>query len=463
MKVNFFRIAKKDNSTFTPTGEGMAVECSIKTPSSVQAPVIELEINAVPDMNYCYIPDFGRYYYITNVTYNRGIWEIACREDVLASFKAEIGSTPMYIERSSAAKNGNLIDNLYPISDSYTESNNIFEYGNLIAWSAGVIVVSIINGTSATGMVAYQFAPSQFTLFLAGLMGTDSDSSISTWDSLTQSIKVTTYEPLRYIGACYWFPDSFSVGSAVTSLKLGNYTATGFTCYPLYTAASPKTIQYTVSLPKHPQASARGNFCNLEPFSEYSLTLSSFGNIKLDSASLATASSLDIKIKPDPFTGMARCVVEANTGALLANVAAQWGVPLRIATFGQFSVANILGTAGAAATFVGGAAMGSAGDIIGGLSGTVKGIENMLKGSFDTVGSTGAIIDHQTDKVLYAKFYTIANDDNANNGRPLCAVYSPAAIPGYIKAQKGIVASNRALRIELDAVNNYMEGGFYYE
>lgn len=441
----------------------MAVECLIKTPSSVQAPVIEMKINAVPDMNYCYIPDFGRYYYVTNVTYNKGVWEIACREDVLASFKAEIGSTPMYIERSSAAKNGNLIDNLYPISDSYTENNNIFEYGNLISWSAGAIVVSIINGTSASGMVAYQFSPSQFALFLAGLMSTNSDSSISTWDSVTQSIKVTTYEPLRYIGACYWFPDSFPVGSAVTSLKLGNYTATGFTCYPLYTAASPKTVQYTVSLPKHPQASARGSFCNLEPFSEYSLTLSSFGNIKLDSASLATASSIDIKIKPDPFTGMARCIVEANTGALLANVAAQWGVPLRISSFGQYSVANGLQVAGGLIGTVAGIAGGNVESIMGGIGSTIKGVEGMAKGSFSTVGSTGAIIDHQTNKVLYAKFYTIANDDNANNGRPLCAVYSPATIPGYIKAQKGVVASNRALRIELDAVNNYMEGGFYYE
>lgn len=463
MNIYFFNFAKKDNSTAVPSETGAVYDCAIKAPSSIQAPVIELKLATVPTFNYCYIPDFERYYFITGTTYNRGLWELAARVDVLGSFRAEIAGTTMYIERSSAAQTGTLIDNMYPVKDTYTENNTVIEYGNLIPWTGGVIVVSIINGTSSTGMVAYQFSPSQFTLFLAGLMGTDTDSSVSTWDSLTQSIKVTTYEPLRYIGACYWFPDSFSVGSAVTSLQLGNYTATGFTCYPLYTAASPKTVHYTVSLPKHPQASARGSFCNLKPFSEYDLTLSSFGNIKLDSAALATATSLDISIKPDPFTGMARCIVETDSGALLANVAAQWGVPLRISTFGQFSVANILGTAGAAAAFVGGAITGNAGDIVGGLSGTVQGIENMLKGSFDTVGSTGAIIDHQTDKVLYARFYTIADDDNANNGRPLCAKYAPSSIPGYIKAQKGIVASKRAVRSELDAVNNYMEVGFYYE
>ena len=463
MNIRFYNFSKKENSTAQPGGTGTVYDCAIKTPSSMQAPVIELKLDNVPGFNYCYIPEFARFYYITGVTYNRGLWELSTRVDVLATFKSDINSTSMYIERASAASTGSLVDSLYPLKDTYTESNTVIEYGNLIPWSGGVVVVSIINGTSSTGMVAYQFAPSQFTLFLAGLMGTDADSSVSVWDSLTQSIKVTTYEPLRYIGACYWFPDGFTVGSAVTSLQLGNYTATGFTCYPLYTAASPKTVHYTVTLPKHPQAATRGSFCNLKPFSEYDLTLSSFGNIKLDAAAVATATSLDISIKPDPFTGMARCIVETDTGALLANVAAQWGVPLRIATFGQFSVANILGTAGAAAAFAGGVASGEAGSIVGGLTGTVKGIENMLKGSFDTVGSTGAIIDHQTDKVLYARFYTIADDDNANNGRPYCSVNTPGTLQGYLKAQKGLVTSSRAIRTELDAINTYMEEGFYYE
>lgn len=460
--IYFYNFSKKENSTATPSG-GTTFRGTVKTPSSIQAPVVELSLDSFPAFNYCYIPSFSRFYYVTGTTYSRGLWEISLRCDVLASFKAEIGGTPMYIERSSAVQNGNIIDNMYPATDYYTENNTVIEYGNLIAWAAGRIVVSIINGTSASGMVAYQFTPGEFSRFLAGLMSTDTDSSTSVWDSVTQSIKVTTYEPLRYIGACYWFPDDFTVGSEVTTLKLGNYTASGFSCYPLYTASSPKHITYSVTIPKHPQAATRGSFCNLSPFSEYSLNLASFGNIKLDSTALVGASTINIDILPDPFTGMARAVITTNTGALLANLATQWGVPLRISSFGQYSVANGLQVAGGLIGTVAGVAGGSVESILGGIGSTIKGVEGMAKGSFSTVGSTGAIIDHQTNKTLYARFFTIANDDNTNNGRPYCAVNTPAALGGYMSAQKGVVASSTASKVELDAINSYMEEGFYYE
>ena len=106
------------------------------------------------------------------------------------------------------------------------------------------------------------------------------------------------------------------------------------------------------------------------------------------------------------------------------------------------------------------------GDIPGAISGavsTVKGIGDMIKGAVSTSGSTGSIIDHQTDKVLYSRFFTVADDDNANCGRPYCAKTTPATLTGYMKAQKGLVQSAAASRPELDAVNAYMEGGFYFE
>lgn len=465
MNINFYNFSKKENSTATPTGDGTVIACTMKTPASLQAPIVELTSATPPMYNYAHITDLGRYYFVTGVTYNRGVWEVALRVDVLASFKTDIGSTSMYFERSSAQKNGDLVDNLYPVTDDYTTSKVTIASSSGMSWSSGSFVVSALDGDSNTGMTSYQFSSTEFGKFLQSLMVPGTDSYKSVWDSITQSIKVTNYEPLKYIGACYWFPIGFSPGpyTATTSIRLGNFTATGFSCYAVDDTAFGSTLSYTVTLPKHPQAATRGKFCNLAPASDYSVNLWSFGNISLDSSALADAASLSISIARDPGTGRARCIIKTNTGALLANAATQWGVPILLSSGTNINLSGAVQSLGGAVTMGAGIATGNAGLLIGGLSNYVSGIMDAKKGAYATVGSTGAMIDYKNDMELIARFFTIADDDNTNNGRPYCAVSTPATLTGYMVAQKGLVTSTAATRPELDAVNNYMQEGFYYE
>ena len=465
MNINFYNFSKKENSTATPTGEGTVIACTMKTPASLQAPIVELTSATPPTYNYAHIPDLGRYYFVTGVTYNRGIWEVALRVDVLASFKTDIGSTSMYFERSSAQKNGNLVDNFYPATAASTVSNTTIASGVGGMWTQGKYVVTILDGDSNTGNTSYLFLPSAFGAFIQSLMVTGSDMAESIWDSLTQSIKVTNYEPLKYIGACYWFPNpNFTpgAGASVTSIKMGNFTATGFTANALDGNAT-NSASYTISIPAHPQAATRGSFCNLEPFSEYSVNLGPFGNIKLDSTAMAKATSFTITIKLDPFTGKARAMLVTNLGTVLANLSTQWGVPVMISSGSNVNVG------GRGQSLSGLVTMGASAfteNITGTLlSGghMISGIADIAKGTISSVGASGAMVDHQYDMTFNARFFTIADDDNANNGRPYCAVSTPATLTGYMVAQKGLVASAAATRPELDAVNTYMEEGFYYE
>ena len=465
MNINFYNFSKKENSTATPNGDGTVIACTMKTPASLQAPIVELTSATPPMYNYAHITDLGRYYFVTGVTYNRGIWEVALRVDVLASFKTDIGSTSMYFERSSAQQNGDLIDTLYPVTDDYSTSTVTIASSSGMAWSSGSFVLIVIDGDSNTGNTAYQFSSTEFGKFLHSIMDTGTDSYESVWDAITQSIKVTNYEPLKYIGACFWFPIGFSPGPyvATTSIRLGNFTASGFSCYVVDDTAFGSTLSYTVTLPKHPQAATRGKFCNLEPFSDYCVNLWSFGNIKLDSSALADATSISINIARDPNTGKARCIAKTNTGALVINAATQWGVPLSLSSGSYINMnglsQNIAGAVGMGA----GIATGNANLLMGGLSNYVSGILEAKAGSYSTIGSTGAMIDYKNDMELIARFFTLANDDNANNGRPYCAISTPATLTGYMIAEKGLVASTAATRPELDAVNTYMEEGFYYE
>lgn len=78
------RINKVLSSSVTLSG-ALRGECSVTNPS------FNIEVTNPSNYNYCYIPDFGRYYYITNIVSVRtNIWRIDCAVDVLMSFKDAI-------------------------------------------------------------------------------------------------------------------------------------------------------------------------------------------------------------------------------------------------------------------------------------------------------------------------------------------------------------------------------------
>ena len=63
---------------------------------------------------------------------------------------------------------------------------------------------------------------------------------------------------------------------------------------------------------------------------------------------------------------------------------------------------------------------------------------------------------------LVAKTFTPVADDNAEQGKPLCAIRKISDIPGFIKVLHGDLLMI-ATMTEKVAVKNYLEGGFFYE
>ena len=63
---------------------------------------------------------------------------------------------------------------------------------------------------------------------------------------------------------------------------------------------------------------------------------------------------------------------------------------------------------------------------------------------------------------LYSDFYYIADEFNDEIGRPLCKVRKPRNIAGYIIVLDGTLSAN-ATKEELQQVNSYLMGGFFYE
>lgn len=70
----------------------------LREESSVVNPSIMIQTTNPSGYNYAYIPEFNRYYFITDmVSVRTGIWEISMHVDVLMSFKDGIKNTSIIL------------------------------------------------------------------------------------------------------------------------------------------------------------------------------------------------------------------------------------------------------------------------------------------------------------------------------------------------------------------------------
>lgn len=95
---------------------------------------ILIEYDTVPNFNYCYLPAFRRYYYITDVsTVNKNLWELSLSCDVLMSYKDAIKNCNGFIERNENLYNENIVDKQRVIEQGYdieeiNLDNELFDY-----------------------------------------------------------------------------------------------------------------------------------------------------------------------------------------------------------------------------------------------------------------------------------------------------------------------------------------------
>lgn len=76
----------------------------LREQSSIVSPSIMIRHDNPSNFNYAYIPEFKRYYFITDITSIRnGLWEVTMHVDVLMSFKDEIKATPVILSDTESA------------------------------------------------------------------------------------------------------------------------------------------------------------------------------------------------------------------------------------------------------------------------------------------------------------------------------------------------------------------------
>lgn len=80
---------------------GVTVSCDFKAPIDVENPTIYIAATAAyDDYNYCYIAEFGRYYFMKPIGGTSQTITFECKSDPLMSFKDQILACPAVIARN---------------------------------------------------------------------------------------------------------------------------------------------------------------------------------------------------------------------------------------------------------------------------------------------------------------------------------------------------------------------------
>lgn len=128
----------------TLTDEGPLTGAVIIDDTSILHPRLKVRDNGIimVQYNYCYIADFKRYYYITDITVSNGYIYIDCDVDVLMSYANEIKAFNAVIKRQQFLCNYYLDDEKFKSYEYSRIQTKLFPNG----FTTNAFVLAIAGG-----------------------------------------------------------------------------------------------------------------------------------------------------------------------------------------------------------------------------------------------------------------------------------------------------------------------------
>lgn len=498
MQVRFYAYRKRINSTKTPTQKDMAgqlsffADCILKDSTSVIAPQITLifphGLLSPSSYNYAYIPDFNRYYFVTDITFlqNRVMYTLAC--DVLASYWDTLKETTQYVLRSASAGDLSIVDPLYPVTSTISHGYTLTTGWSFNSLSSGYYVLGIINkATDTVGCVSYYVMSNpQFAGLRSALMTDYSYMGISAAE-ISQELSRAIINPFQYIVSCKWFPEKPPTAGVVNTISVSGWDFTGGSASKL---ASDAVIikQFTIDVPMHPQI-ARGKWLDFRPYSNFYFLFQPFGVITIDPTKLTANRKLDVFVRIDCISGIGHLQIscQGRGAPLIYSADCNIGVDIQLA---QQSVAksilsdvqNAVGSIAQGAVSGGkvGAVLGASSALLssstaqGAIAGLVQGIAS---GDFSNVGSAslaanaelsvkgqnGGLADYRATPALFYQFAYIVDADNEDLGTPCCKKLQLARLSGFTTVMRPDIDMVLATQPEIAALTSYLSNGFFIE
>lgn len=91
MEIKLYKTSSPRKKLVKDLTDGITLVGTLRAQSSVMSPTFTVQDISVVGYNYCYIPDFGRWYYINGIDALRAnLYELSLGIDVLMTYAAEI-------------------------------------------------------------------------------------------------------------------------------------------------------------------------------------------------------------------------------------------------------------------------------------------------------------------------------------------------------------------------------------
>ena len=111
MEIKLYSMTSERNRLGKSKTDITTLSGSLKNQCNILNPSIIVEYIPPASFNYFYIPEFSRYYFVTNITYiTNSIVEITGSVDVLDSYEQQIRNNTAVIQRQESLVNFDLFD-----------------------------------------------------------------------------------------------------------------------------------------------------------------------------------------------------------------------------------------------------------------------------------------------------------------------------------------------------------------
>ena len=446
-EIVLFHFSKRKNSTKRPTGQGTEVPCLLKSATTFQNPtfILQKPMNDMLQFNYAKWAD--HYYFIDSTTsINAGQTEISCTEDVLATYKNEISNYTCFIERSS---NQTTLanDTMYiPTNDWVLSTRNVMHKEKIM--TSTYSQQYIIRVVSRTGVASYYINGDQLNDLL-DYMYTESNFT----DVITDAITKLMFDPFKYIVDLKWIPfvDSAFNNSNDEAIQLGFWDS-GVTAKRI---DEDTVVNFSYSFAFDNPLYAITDFRYYSPsFSNYFIKLPFIGVVALNPYKIDK--SVNALYQFDATSGLCNVFLQSKK-VVFASYQFQLSVPVQIG----YASTNIAQLTTSAVSLVG---AGLQGNISQGIYSGIEAGRSITAPEVSMLGTIGNISNILNNQILEFNSYacTSINPDGASEGYADGNVRSISGLSGYIKCRNASIEIS-GFTGDQEAVNNYLNSGFYYE
>ena len=489
MQIQFGTSSKRVNSTFIPA-MSRTYNCTLKRPCTIETPVVDISDFNI-NYNVAYIPDFGRYYFVSNIeSVSNSITRYYLTVDALASFKAVILNNVLNVSRSQSHGDNMQIDDLAThTAGTPTVTQTSYSIPDYNA-ATGIYVLQIAgpkpSNSIGESVSTYVLTASELRSLIEDLFTASTYNDAGT---VTVSGETKTYfNPFQYILSCKWFPIDYTYFSyhLTTGIKFGWWESdvVGHLLQD-YMYSSNVTIQ----LP----AASDWTYC-APGYSRYSIAVPGMGLLEIDP--VYAGNTITVQFFVDMLTGGAKCEIyltQNGANKLISSANGYWCTDVLLTQlasdannlasnaihtaseglfgmdFGSAITASMTQSAGASANQAAGDLAFSMGlmesiPFVG--SAFKKARDNMLQPALSASGAVGNMTELKVNgnvRFINRHYSMIEPDLNAVIGKPCNRNYRLSTLSGYTQCNNASITVAGATIKEKLAIKSYLEGGFWIE